>query len=125
DDRCLCSCVVQRANSSKPRLASGNRAHSTGNAPGHSRTMLSDTVVQYGPMKAYDPTSEVLQICRDLVRIDTTNYGDGSGPGERKAAEYVAASLDEVGITSQIMESAPGRASLIARWGEDAPGSPL
>ena len=29
--------------------------------------------------------SEVAEICRDLIRIDTSNYGDGSGPGERRA----------------------------------------
>lgn len=70
----------------------------------------------------YSPESEALDICRDLIRIDTSNYGDDSGPGERKAAEYVAASLAEVGIESQIFESESGRASLVARWGnQDSP----
>ncbi|MGH3423768.1 MAG: M20/M25/M40 family metallo-hydrolase [Nocardioidaceae bacterium] len=73
---------------------------------------------------AYDPAAEVLQICRDLIRIDTTNFGDNTGPGERKAAAYVAACLDEVGIDSDIYESAPGRASLIARWGDEASDEP-
>ena len=41
---------------------------------------------------------EVVAICRDLIRIDTTNPGDHSGPGERKAAEYVAGLLGEVGL---------------------------
>ncbi len=63
------------------------------------------------------PDAEALEICRDLIAIDTTNFGDDSGPGERKAAEYVAASLAEVGIASEIVESEPGRASLVARWG--------
>ena len=65
----------------------------------------------------YSPEAEALDICRDLIRIDTSNYGDDSGPGERKAAEYVAASLAEVGIESEIFESESGRASLVARWG--------
>jgi acetylornithine deacetylase/succinyl-diaminopimelate desuccinylase-like protein len=65
----------------------------------------------------YSPESEALDICRDLIRIDTSNYGDDSGPGERKAAEYVAASLASCGIESQIFESESGRASLVARWG--------
>ena len=39
---------------------------------------------------SYDPAGEVVDLCRDLIRIDTTNYGDESGPGERKAAEHVA-----------------------------------
>ena len=34
---------------------------------------------------------EVVDICRDLLRIDTSNPGDHSGPGERAAAEHVAA----------------------------------
>ena len=66
---------------------------------------------------SYDPAGEVVELCRDLIRIDTTNYGDESGPGERKAAEHVAALLDEVGIEVELHESEPGRASLLARWG--------
>ena len=63
---------------------------------------------------------EVVDLCRELIRIDTSNYGDHSGPGERKAAEYVAEKLAEVGLEPQIFESHPGRASTIARIeGED------
>jgi len=64
-----------------------------------------------------DPAGEVVDLCRELIRIDTSNYGDGSGPGERKAAEYVAALLDEVGIESKLHEPFPGRTSVIAHWG--------
>ncbi|MFJ9697821.1 M20/M25/M40 family metallo-hydrolase [Kitasatospora sp. NPDC101183] len=64
--------------------------------------------------------SEVAEICRDLIRIDTSNYGDGSGPGERKAAEYVAEQLAEFGLEPRIFESAKGRASTVVRIeGED------
>ena len=64
---------------------------------------------------------EVVGICRDLIRIDTTNPGDHSGPGERRAAEHVAALLGEVGIEATILESHPGRASVVARIaGEDS-----
>jgi acetylornithine deacetylase/succinyl-diaminopimelate desuccinylase-like protein len=60
--------------------------------------------------------AEVVGICRDLLRIDTTNTGDQrTTVGERVAAEYVAAQLDEVGIESRLIESAPKRANLIAR----------
>ncbi|MDK1473564.1 M20/M25/M40 family metallo-hydrolase [Streptomyces sp. 549] len=58
---------------------------------------------------------EVVGICRDLIRIDTSNYGGGEGPGERAAAEYVAEQLAEVGLEPQIFESQPGRASTVAR----------
>lgn len=67
---------------------------------------------------AYEPANEVVEVCRDLIRIDTSNFGDDSGPGERKAAEYVATSLAEVGIESEIIESAPGRANVVAKWGD-------
>jgi acetylornithine deacetylase/succinyl-diaminopimelate desuccinylase-like protein len=65
----------------------------------------------------YDPAAEVVGICSDLIAIDTSNYGDDTGPGERKAAEHVARLLDEVGIESEVFESEPGRTSLVARWG--------
>lgn len=61
------------------------------------------------------PADEVVQICRDLIRIDTSNYGDGSGPGERAAADYVAGLIREVGLVPQVFESEPGRASVVVR----------
>ncbi len=67
--------------------------------------------------RGYDPAAEVVEICRDLIRIDTSNYGDADGPGERKAAEHVAALLEEVGISARLYESEPGRTSVVARWG--------
>jgi len=66
----------------------------------------------------YDPAAEVVDLCRELIRIDTSNYGDRGGPGERKAAEYVAGLLDEVGISANLYESETGRTSLVARWGD-------
>src|SRR6476661_2981719 len=61
--------------------------------------------------------AEVVEICRDLLRIDTTNTGDTrTSAGERAAAEYVAAKLAEVGLTPEIRESAPGRTSVVARF---------
>ena len=67
----------------------------------------------------YDPAAEVVEICRDLIRMDTTNYGDGQGPGERKAAEHVASLLEDVGITAELWEAEPGRTNVLARWGGD------
>ncbi len=52
-----------------------------------------------------DITSEVVEIVRDLIRIDTSNYGDDSGPGEAVAAEYVEAKLKEVGIDAHRYET--------------------
>lgn len=57
---------------------------------------------------------EVVQICQDLIRIPSVNFGEGKGD-ERAVAEYVVASLAEVGIASTIYESAPGRCNVVAR----------
>ena len=61
------------------------------------------------------PEAEVVRICRDLIRIDSSNYGDGSGPGERACAEYVMGELTEVGLDPRYFESAPGRATVLVR----------
>ena len=73
---------------------------------------------------SHDPAdAEVVDLCRDLIRIDTTNYGDDSGPGERKAAEYVAALLDEVGIESRLYESEPGPDVALGALGRARPAA--
>ncbi|MBC6458472.1 M20/M25/M40 family metallo-hydrolase [Actinomadura sp. HBU206391] len=64
---------------------------------------------------------EVVQLCQELIRIDTSNPGDHSGPGERAAAEYVAEKLADVGLEPRILESHPKRTSVVARVeGEDS-----
>lgn len=68
--------------------------------------------------------SEVVDLCRELIRIDTSNYGNNEGPGERAAAEYVAEKLAEVGLEPQIIESRPGRASTVARITGEDPSRP-
>jgi acetylornithine deacetylase/succinyl-diaminopimelate desuccinylase-like protein len=68
-------------------------------------------------MTTYDAAAEVTEICRDLIRIDTTNFGDQPGPGERKAAEHVASLLDEVGLEPELWEAEPGRTNGLARGG--------
>ncbi len=68
------------------------------------------------------PTAEgeVVELCRDLIRIDSTNDGTGRGPGERAAAEYVAEKLAEVGLEPQVFEAAQNRTSVVTRIeGED------
>jgi len=70
------------------------------------------------------PESEVVRICRDLIRIDSSNYGDGSGPGERACAEYVMGELAEVGLDPLYVESAPGRASVLVRIDGSDPSRP-
>ena len=67
---------------------------------------------------------EVAAICRDLIRIDTSNPGDHSGPGERQAAEHVAALLADVGLEPAVLESHPRRTSVVARLAGQDPTRP-
>ena len=69
--------------------------------------------------------SEVVKICQDLIRIPSVNFGEGKGD-EKAVAEYIVASLREVGISSQIYESVPNRCNVIARLpGRDSTRSGL
>ncbi|QEO12985.1 M20/M25/M40 family metallo-hydrolase [Agromyces intestinalis] len=67
---------------------------------------------------------ETARIARDLIRIDTTNHGEGRSNGEREAAEYVEAELAALGLEPRIFESAPGRASVVARVPGRNPAKP-
>ena len=63
------------------------------------------------------------RLCSDLLRIDTSNYGDGTGPGERGAAEHVMGLLHEVGLEPELIESERGRASVVVRVEGDEGGT--
>lgn len=74
-------------------------------------------------VKALNPErnvdSEVVQLAQELIRIDTSNFGNDDGPGEREAAEYVAEKLDDVGIESTLFEPVPRRTTLVVNWAPD------
>jgi acetylornithine deacetylase/succinyl-diaminopimelate desuccinylase-like protein len=64
---------------------------------------------------------EALQFLTELVKLDTSNP-----PGnEIKAANYIRSVLDKEGISAEIFESAPGRASLVARLKGNGSKRPL
>ncbi|MCQ4046198.1 M20/M25/M40 family metallo-hydrolase [Streptantibioticus rubrisoli] len=65
---------------------------------------------------------EVVRFTSDLIRIDTSNRGGGDCV-ERPAAEYVAEKLADAGIEPRILESAPGRANVVARIEGTDPGA--
>ena len=50
---------------------------------------------------------DVVELCRQLIRIDSSNPTSN----ERAAAEQVAEWLTDAGLTPEVYESAPGRAS--------------
>ena len=55
------------------------------------------------------------RIARDLIRFDTTNYGEGRSNGEAEAADYVATELRELGLEPVLIDSQPRRTSVVAR----------
>jgi len=58
---------------------------------------------------------EVVRVARDLIRIDTTNWGEGRSLGEREAAEYVGAYLEALGLRPEYYEPVPRRTNLSVR----------
>ncbi|WP_153502988.1 M20/M25/M40 family metallo-hydrolase [Cumulibacter manganitolerans] len=71
--------------------------------------------------------SEVVDLCSQLIAIDSTNTGDpATVVGEREAAQWVVDRLEEVGYRTTTLESADRRASVIVRVeGTDAAKPPL
>ncbi|WP_241842075.1 M20/M25/M40 family metallo-hydrolase [Pseudofrankia sp. BMG5.36] len=83
------------------------------------------TTVTAAELPSASAQDEVVELCRDLLRIDSTNRGNGDG-FERTAAEYVAAKLAEVGLEPTLLEPEPGRTSVITRVeGADPSRPPL
>ena len=71
------------------------------------------------------PEDRVVEICRDLIRIDTTNRGGNVSVGEPEAAALCARLMEEAGMRPRLFESSPGRVSVVGHlpgWDEDAPG---
>ncbi|MFI2261666.1 M20/M25/M40 family metallo-hydrolase [Streptomyces tubercidicus] len=57
---------------------------------------------------------EVVRFTSELIRIDTSNAGDGACQ-ERPAAEYVAERLAGAGLTPTLLERSKGRTNVVAR----------
>ncbi len=67
---------------------------------------------------------EVVRICRDLIRIDTSNFGGNESRGEPEAAALCADLMRAAGIEPTLYESSPGRVSVVGRvagWDPEAP----
>ncbi len=67
---------------------------------------------------------DTARIARDLIRIDTTNWGEGRATGETEAAEYVEAELRSLGLEPGLYDAAPRRTSVVARVAGADPSRP-
>ena len=69
--------------------------------------------------------AEVIDLVRDLLRIDSSNFGDGTGPGEAEAAEFVQGVLVEAGIDAErFSTSAHNRQGVVTRIAGTDPSRP-
>ena len=59
--------------------------------------------------QAVTARDEVVAICQELIRIDSTNDGTEQTVGEAEAAEYVESRLAEVGYAPERFETTSGR----------------
>lgn len=67
------------------------------------------------PDQLIELENETILLCQEMIRIPSVNYGEGKGD-EKAMAEYVAAKLSEVGITSELIETAPNRVNVVAKF---------
>jgi len=58
--------------------------------------------------------NETISLCQEMIRIPSVNHGEGQGD-EKAMAEYVASKLAEVGIKSELIETAPNRVNVVAK----------
>ncbi|MCU1578791.1 MAG: hypothetical protein JWP19_995 [Rhodoglobus sp.] len=62
-----------------------------------------------------DELEDTARIAQELIRFDTTNYGEGRSNGETDAAEYLGEHLTALGLEPEYFDAATGRTSVVAR----------
>lgn len=80
---------------------------------GQNMAMTSETNFNSSNTQRSELEEDAITLCQEMIRIPSVNYGDGKGD-EKAIADYVVSKLLEVGIASQIYESAPGRCNVVA-----------
>jgi len=58
--------------------------------------------------------NETITLCQEMIRIPSVNHGEGQGD-EKAMAEYIASKLAEVGVKSELIETAPNRVNVVAK----------
>jgi acetylornithine deacetylase/succinyl-diaminopimelate desuccinylase-like protein len=97
-----------------PQSIQPDRAgHETALEVHHER--VTETTSPVLPQPLPDAEAEVVELVSDLIRIDSSNYGDGSGPCEAEAAEYVEGRLRDVGLDPERYSCGPRRDGVVVR----------
>ncbi|WXK80443.1 M20/M25/M40 family metallo-hydrolase [Streptomyces sirii] len=76
--------------------------------------IMADPAAEPAPGVDQQALDEVVRFTSDLIRIDTSNAGDGACR-ERPAAEYVAEQLAGAGLEPTLLERTKGRTNVVAR----------
>lgn len=71
-----------------------------------------------------DEPEATARIAQELIRFDTTNFGEGRSNGETDAAEYLGEHLTAMGLAPRFFDAATGRTSVIARVKGRDPSKP-
>ncbi|MCA0217666.1 MAG: M20/M25/M40 family metallo-hydrolase [Actinobacteria bacterium] len=66
-------------------------------------------------MTVTEQLEDTARIAQELIRFDTTNFGEGRSNGETDAAEYLGALLEQLDLVPEYVDAATGRTSVIAR----------
>jgi acetylornithine deacetylase/succinyl-diaminopimelate desuccinylase-like protein len=66
---------------------------------------------------AEDAREETVGLLQDLVRIPSVNTGNPEDGNETEVCQLLSRCLANSGVTSEIIESAPGRGNLFAPFG--------
>lgn len=71
-----------------------------------------------------DPELDPAQLCAQLIRFDTSNFGGGTSKGERSCAEFIVGLLRGAGYDPQILGPSEDRASVVLRVSGSNPALP-
>jgi acetylornithine deacetylase/succinyl-diaminopimelate desuccinylase-like protein len=66
------------------------------------------------PEQIIELENDTIDLCQQMIRIPSVNHGEARGD-EKAMAEFIAAKLAEVGIESELIETAPNRVNVVAK----------
>ncbi len=88
--------------------------------------MYEDRVMTTIGEHASTVAERLVELCADLIRFDTTNFGGGQSNGEGEIAAHIAQLLAQTGLSPEVLGPTPERASVVARVrGTDSSLAPL
>ena len=70
--------------------------------------------MKLNPAQITELENETITLCQEMIRIPSVNHGEGRGD-EKAMAQFISAKLAEVGIESELIETAPNRVNVVAK----------